>query len=209
MNVGVVDYGIGNQLSVCHALEYAGAEPVLVRTPEEVLAATRLVLPGVGAAGPALERIRSNGLEEALTEAVVHRGRPLMGICLGMQLLAEDLNEFGSWVGMGWMPGQVVDLHDLPGHHGFVPHMGWSEIEVDGAANELFKNVRSPREFYFCHSFTLTTPDPSIVAARTSDDSAPLVAAIARDSIFATQFHPEKSQIKGLRLLEAFLDWAP
>jgi glutamine amidotransferase len=87
--------------------------------------------------------------------------------------------------------------------------MGWSEISLAGPAEALFRDVRSPREFYFCHSFTLTTPDPSIVAARTEDSAAPLVAAIMHGTVFATQFHPEKSQIKGLRLLEAFLDWTP
>jgi glutamine amidotransferase len=208
MQVAIVDYGAGNIESVRNALVAAGAAPAIAREPDTVLAADRLVLPGVGAAGLAAERLNANGLGEALNEAVRERGRPMLGICLGMELLAERLFEFGEHRGLGWLPGTVVHLRDAGVARARVPHMGWSLVEPTGPAARFFQAPERMRTFYFCHSYTLITGAAEAIAARTTYD-APLVAAVFDGTVLATQFHPEKSQINGQKLIRAFLEWSP
>jgi imidazole glycerol-phosphate synthase subunit HisH len=208
MQVAIVDYGAGNIESVRNALFAAGSEPQIARVPDAVLAADRLVLPGVGAAGPAAERLNANGLREALSEAVRRRGRPMLGICLGMELLAERLLEFGEHRGLGWLPGEVVHLREAGVASSRVPHMGWSVVEPAGASARFFQAPERMRTFYFCHSYTLVTGVAAAIAARTIYD-APLVAAVLDGTVFGTQFHPEKSQVNGQKLIRAFLDWKP
>ncbi len=208
MRVGIVDYGAGNLESVRKAFEALGEEPRLLVEPDDVLAADRLVLPGVGAAGEALARLRADGLQEALDEAVRRRGRPFLGICLGMQMLAERLHEFGEHAGLGWIPGSVVALRDRVPEPLRVPHMGWNEIGVAPAAEPLFAGVGRRRRFYFAHSFAFQ-PDRADAVAATTDYGTQVVAAVLWENVFATQFHPEKSQLVGERLLAAFLDWSP
>jgi imidazole glycerol-phosphate synthase subunit HisH len=208
MKLAVVDYGAGNIGSVLNVLRFLGEDPKLARQPEEILAADRIILPGVGAAGEAMDRLRAQNLDAALTEAVIKNGRPMLGICLGMQLLAERLHEFGESRGLGWIKGEVINIKDcvhdpaLP-----VPHMGWNQVKVRDPGQDLF-GLSSSREFYFAHSFTLRTEDKSVVAASVAYGSD-LVAAVCKDTCFATQFHPEKSQVGGERLLTAFLEWNP
>jgi imidazole glycerol-phosphate synthase subunit HisH len=208
MQVAIVDYGAGNIESVRNALSAAGAEPTIVREPGGVLAADRLVLPGVGAAGPAAQRLHANGLADALKEAVRRRGRPMLGICLGMELLADRLFEFGEHSGLGWLPGEVVHLRDAGIAQARVPHMGWSLVEPTGPAARFFQGPERMRTFYFCHSYTLVTAAAEAIAARTTYE-APLVAAVFDGTVLATQFHPEKSQVNGQKLIRAFLDWSP
>jgi glutamine amidotransferase len=208
MKVAIVDYGAGNIESVRKALSAAGAEPVIARDPDTVLAADRLVLPGVGAAGAAAERLAASGLGEALEEAVRRRGRPMLGICLGMELLAERLLEFGEHRGLGWLPGEVVHLRNAGVAQARVPHMGWNLVEPNGEAARFFQGPERMRTFYFCHSYTLVTAASAAIAARATYE-APLVAAVMDGTVFATQFHPEKSQVNGQNLIRAFLDWAP
>lgn len=209
-SVAIIDYGAGNLDSVRKAVLYAGAEATIATTPEQVLAADRLILPGVGAAGEAIARLRRAGLDEALTDAVRKRARPFMGICLGMQLLAERLHEFGEHAGLGWIGGEAVSLRTMVPDHMRVPHMGWNRVESTDQGEELFSLVRGRREFYFAHSFALSlNGDGAVLAATTEYGGAAVVAAIRKDTIFATQFHPEKSQISGDQLLGAFLEWAP
>ncbi len=209
MSVAVVDFGAGNLQSVVNALAFLGAAPSVARTPEAVLAADRLVLPGVGGAGEAMQRLRAAGLDEALDEAVRRRGRPLLGICLGMQLLAARLKEFGDHRGLGWLDGEVVDIRERVADPGLrVPHMGWNGVAPRDGGAGLFATVRGAREFYFAHSFTLALRDGAAVAACVTY-GAELVAAIRKDTVFAVQFHPEKSQDNGERLLAAFLEWKP
>ena len=208
MQVAIVDYGAGNIESVRNALFTAGAQPVVTREPEAVLAADRLVLPGVGAAGPAARRLIETGLNEALVEAVRRRARPMLGICLGMELLAEQLLEFGKHRGLAWLPGEVVHLRDAGVSAARVPHMGWNTIEPVGPATRFFQAPERMRTFYFCHSYTLVTSAVAAVAARTSYEAS-LVAAVFDGTVLATQFHPEKSQQNGQKLIRAFLDWAP
>lgn len=208
MTIGIIDYGAGNLLSVSKAVAVLADPPKLVTTPEAVLAADRLILPGVGAAGEAMARLRQAGLDEALTEAVRERGRPLLGICLGMQLLAETLEEFGTHKGLGWIEGRVVSLRGLVAPDLAVPQMGWNQVEPTALAGGFFARPETQRSFYFAHSFTLRTAREDLVAGWV-DYGVPLIAAVRFDSVFAVQCHPEKSQINGERLLEAFLDWSP
>ena len=209
-SIAIIDYGAGNLDSVRKALVRVGSETAIARTPEDVLAADRLVLPGVGAAGEAIQRLRRSGLDEALTEAVRVRGRPFMGICLGMQLLAERLHEFGDHAGLGWIAGEAVPLSSLIAAPVRIPHMGWNRVEVADEAEDLFLEVRGRREFYFAHSFSLRLADgEDAMAATTEYGGVPLTAAILDGTVFATQFHPEKSQVNGERLLGAFVDWKP
>jgi imidazole glycerol-phosphate synthase subunit HisH len=208
MRVGIVDYGAGNLASVANAIYAAGGDPIFVRTPEEVLASDRLILPGVGAAGAAMKNLRALGLDVALRRAVRDNARPMLGICLGMQLIARKLHEFGEHEGLGWIDGEVRALSDLPQAGPRIPHMGWNAVTPLETARPFLDRVKGRREFYFCHSYTLVGCQAESIAART-EHGAPLVAAVRDGTVFATQFHPEKSQINGQRLIEAFLDWAP
>lgn len=207
--VAIVDYGASNLDSVRRAVFRAGTEAALARSPEEIVAADRLILPGVGAAGEAVDKLRAEGLDEALSEAVRTRGRPFLGICLGMQLIAERLREFGDRDGLGWIRGEVVPLDEVIGKRMRVPHMGWNRVRVDERAEKLFRAVRGDRSFYFAHSFTLRQPDGAHDVVARTDYGAPVAAAVLFETVFATQFHPEKSQINGDRLVGAFLEWSP
>jgi len=206
--IAIVDYGAGNLQSVRNALEMAGEDPEIAATPEEILAANRLVIPGVGAAGHAIGRMREAGIDQALNEAIREKARPALGICLGMQLAAAALYEHGENDGLGWIAGDVKHLREVKGVPARVPHMGWNEIEPADGTEELFDAVRGKRSFYFCHSYTLRDAPEDTIAA-TVAYGVPLVAAIRTGTFFATQFHPEKSQIKGQQLIEAFLEWKP
>lgn len=208
MDIAIVDYGASNLYSVFDAFDRLGEDCRIAQTPEEVLSADRLVLPGVGAAGLAMRALTERGLDEALTEAVRRRGRPFLGICLGMQLLAERLLEFGEHAGLGWCSGDVVPLRELVSDTAHIPHMGWNRVDVEPAAASFFEGIRGAPEFYFAHSFAMKPKDASIVAA-TSDYHGRFTAAVQFDSVFATQFHPEKSQLVGECLLDNFLTWQP
>ena len=210
-SVAIIDYGAGNLNSVRKAVEFVGGDASIARTPDEVLAADRLILPGVGAAGEAVARLERTGIDQALGEAVRQRGRPFMGICLGLQLLAERHHEFGEHRGLGWIRGEAVSLDGLVSAPARVPHMGWNRVRATAAAGDLFGRIRGGGEFYFAHSFTLrpAAGEEGVLAATTDYGGVSLVAAVIRETVFATQFHPEKSQVNGERLLAAFLDWKP
>lgn len=206
--LGVVDYGAGNIASVLKAVEYAGCDPVLVSTPEEVLSSEKLILPGVGASARAMENLKKNSLNEALDEAVNKRSAPFMGICVGMQLLAEDLYEFGHHKGLGWIPGKVIALRDLGIGKNPVPNMGWSDVEFKGNMKDLSSRIGRHKSFYFAHSFTLVTDKTEIINS-TVNYGCDLIAGISYDNVCAFQFHPEKSQLAGEILMQWFLDWKP
>lgn len=208
MRVGIVDYGTGNLASVANAFCAAGANPAFVRTPEEVAECDRIVLPGVGAAGAALANLRARGLDGALHRAVRENARPMLGICLGMQMIACRLFEFGEHEGLGWIEGEVRPLADVAGSSARTPHMGWNAVTALEPGEPFLDRVKGRREFYFCHSYVLTGCPETSVAAR-AVHGATLNAAVRHGTVFATQFHPEKSQINGQRLIEAFLKWAP
>lgn len=208
MAIAIVDYGASNLLSVYDAFDRLGEDSEIVSTPEQILAADRLILPGVGAAGMALIALRERGLDQALHESVRVRATPFLGICLGMQLLAERLFEFGEHEGLGWFPGQVVPLRQIVDDAAHVPHMGWNSVEYGAAAGTFFDGFYATPEFYFAHSYAVQTDALELIAA-TSDHYGRFATAVQFDTVFATQFHPEKSQMAGERLLDNFLQWCP
>jgi glutamine amidotransferase len=204
--IRIVDYGAGNLASVRRAVWRAGGEAEIASRPEDLADAERVILPGVGAAGAAAARLRERGWSDALDHHVRRRGTPMLGICLGLQLLAERLYEFGDHAGLGWIPGHVVAVPvdtDVR-----VPHMGWNTVAVKPEAKELFASPSPMPAYYFCHSFMLTRVPEELVMARTVH-GGDVIAAVRADTVFATQVHPEKSQLEGERLLGAFLAWKP
>lgn len=203
MTLALIDYGAGNLRSAENALRAAGATDVTVTSdPEIVRRADRIVLPGVGAFGQCIGAIRGRpGLEEAMGEAVLTRGRPFLGICVGMQLLATTGHEFGAHAGLGWIGGDVRRLEPAdPALR--IPHMGWNAVKAERPG------LVADGWAYFVHSYAFHAAEPGDVLA-TTDHGGPLVAAVARGPILGVQFHPEKSQAWGLAFLARFLAWAP
>ncbi|MEM7689240.1 MAG: imidazole glycerol phosphate synthase subunit HisH [Pseudomonadota bacterium] len=202
----LVDYGAGNLHSVHNALKAVGANVHVTADAQVVRAADRIVLPGVGAFKACRDGLKAvPGMIEAMTERVAVGGAPFLGICVGMQLLADRGLEFGSHKGLGWIPGEVRRIE--PSDPAIkVPHMGWNDVALLPHARG--HAVIDPGEAYYLHSYHFAADNPADVAAIT-DHGEGLVAAVARDNVLGVQFHPEKSQAYGLRLLENFLAWAP
>lgn len=207
--VALIDYGSGNLHSCARALAAAAGSAGTVQvtaTPEEVLRADRIVLPGVGHFADCAGALRAvPGMVEALSEAVLAHGRPFLGICVGMQLVADTGLEDGETPGLGWVHGIVEGLVPAPGLP--VPHVGWNELTLP-APHPVLDGLGERPHAYFTHSYAFRPEDQGDVAAWT-DYGAPLAAAVARDNILGTQFHPEKSQRLGLTLLANFLKWRP
>jgi imidazole glycerol-phosphate synthase subunit HisH len=200
-SVALVDYGAGNLQSVKNALRAAGADSIIVTNdPARVRSADRIVLPGVGAFAHCMGALTAiDGMVEALTEATGAGAKPFLGICVGMQLMADAGEEHGTQAGLGWIKGVVRPL--VPTSPAIkIPHMGWNDV-VPTAAHPLFE----AGEAYFLHSFAFSGDD----VLATSSHGQPLVAAIGRGNRVGVQFHPEKSQRYGLSLLSRFLDWTP
>jgi len=209
-SVALIDYGSGNLRSAEKALRKAAeglASPVdvvVTADPEIVAKADRLVLPGVGAFAACMAALASrDGLVEAMTEAAITRGAPFLGVCVGMQLLAGKGLEFGETPGLGWIPGEVSKL--VPADTSAkIPHMGWNALETQ-ADPPLLAGLGAAPHMYFTHSFAFAPADPSHVIA-TTDHGGRFAAAVARGNIMGVQFHPEKSQAQGIRLLANFLE---
>jgi imidazole glycerol-phosphate synthase subunit HisH len=197
--IKIVDYGMGNLRSVQKAFEKLGAQAVICTRPAELADAQKLVLPGVGAFRDAIHELRRAELDRPVLDHIA-AGRPFLGICLGLQLLFEVSYEDGQWQGLGVLPGQVVRFQDAPDLK--IPHMGWNNVEMAQHV-PLFAGIPSGSMFYFVHSYYVVPVEQSIVAGRTEHGTV-FTSAIARDNIFATQFHPEKSQKWGLKLLANF-----
>ena len=213
MTIAVIDYGSGNLRSAAKACERAALDiglrdsVVVTSRPEEILAADRVVLPGQGAFADCRRGVAAvPGLEEALREAVIARGRPFLGICVGMQLMAERGLEFEIVDGFGWIAGEVVAIepHDPTLK---IPHMGWNEL-TPRSDHPVLAGLPAGTHVYFVHGFELYPSDPANVLAET-DYGGPIVAAVGRDNLIGTQFHPDKSQGAGLRLIGNFLRWRP
>jgi len=213
MNVVILDYGSGNLRSAAKSFERAAAESgiaaeiAVTSEPERVAAADRVVLPGVGAFADCRRGLAAvPGLEAALIEAVMRRGRPFLGICVGMQLMAERGREFETVEGLGWIAGEVVAIEpadpDLK-----IPHMGWNELRPR-AAHPVLDGLPAGTHTYYVHGYELRPAVASDLLA-TTDYGGPLTAVVARDNLVGTQFHPEKSQAAGLRLIANFLGWRP
>lgn len=215
MTIAIIDYGSGNLRSAAKAFERAVAEAglaadILVTSDADaVRKADRVVLPGVGAFGDCRRGLDAvPGMVEAMGEAVFSRGRPFLGICVGMQLLADRGLEHGSHPGLGWIPGEVVPL--APADPTLkVPHMGWNELAFDTAtAHPLLAGIAPGDHAYFVHSYHFAVAEPADRLA-TVDYGGPIAALVARGTVAGTQFHPEKSQATGLRLITNFLRWNP
>jgi imidazole glycerol-phosphate synthase subunit HisH len=213
MIVAIVDYGSGNLRSAAKAFERAAAEndvsaeTVVTSIPEVVAGADRVVLPGVGAFADCRRGLSAvPGLETALHEAAIVRGRPFLGICVGMQLMADCGREFEITQGLGWIAGEVVAIEpndpDLK-----IPHMGWNEIESRGE-HPLLVDLAAGAHAYFVHGYHFRLADPAHLLA-VADYDGHIAAIIGRDNLAGTQFHPEKSQETGLRLIGNFLRWRP
>jgi imidazole glycerol-phosphate synthase subunit HisH len=204
MTVALIDYGAGNLHSVHNALKAAGAQGVMVTADAEVVRrAQKIVLPGVGAFRACIEPLKAiPGMVDAMHEAVFDEGRPFLGICVGMQLLADAGEEFGTHAGLGWIGGTVrrIERSD-PAIK--IPHMGWNDV-VLARPHPLIE----PGEAYFLHSYQFEAADPADVLA-TTDHGGSLVAAVGRGNMIGVQFHPEKSQAYGLAFLDRFLGWQP
>jgi len=198
--IAVVDYGVGNLRSVSKALEKVGAEVCVTADAGRIRAADAVVLPGVGAFAHCMDNLRSAGLEECVREAAAS-ARPFLGICVGMQILFEESDEFGRVEGLGILPGRVRRF--APTEHSLkIPHMGWNELIVRSRAPHL-AGIESGTRVYFVHSYYVETGDASIVAT-TTPYCVDFVSSAWRGNIFATQFHPEKSQATGLKILANF-----
>jgi glutamine amidotransferase len=205
MTLALIDYGAGNLQSVRNALIAAGSADVVVTAdPDVVRGADRIVLPGVGAFGHCRDALFGiDGMVEAMGEAVGTRGTPFLGVCVGMQLLADTGEEHGVHHGLGWIPGTVRLVEPTDPAVNKVPHMGWNDV-VGATPHALLV----PGEAYFLHSYHFVAADPADVVA-TTEHGGPLIAAVARDTVIGVQFHPEKSQAFGLAFLRRFLDWRP
>lgn len=203
MTVTLIDYGAGNLRSVEKALRAAGAPDVCVTGNAADLAqASRIVLPGVGAFGACIAGLAAlPGMVDSLHHAVRQRALPFLGICVGMQLMAESGEEFGTHAGLGWVRGHVRRMTPAGLK---VPHMGWNHVEPRADSSALVQ----PGAAYFVHSFALTDADPADIAA-TTGYGGPVIAAVQRENMLGVQFHPEKSQGYGLALLGRFLEWRP
>lgn len=203
--IAVIDYGMGNLKSVVHALSYLGADPIIAGNPEQLDDAERLILPGVGAFRDCIHNLRSRGFVEKLNELVLEQRRPILGICLGMQAMARRSFEDGEYAGLGWFDADVVRLHPADAKLR-VPQIGWNNVS-HREASPLFAGIPNDADFYFVHSFQLQSSESDLEAW--CDYGERVTASVRKDNIAATQFHPEKSQEFGLKLLENFLAWKP
>jgi len=200
--IAVVDYGMGNLRSVEKALARTGTQVLVTSDPAKILAADGVVLPGVGAFGACMANLESRGLVATMRDAVAS-GRPFLGICLGLQLLFEESEEFGPIRGLGVLPGKVVRF-DGPRLDGLkIPQMGWNQLQLRRTPAEL-EGIGEAPYVYFVHSYYVVPVDPAIVVASTTY-GVDFAAAVSWKNVFACQFHPEKSQAVGLRILENFV----
>ena len=209
VDIAVVDYGMGNLRSVQNALRKVAPDASVSVTddPEVVAAARRVVFPGQGAMPDCMRELDARGLRQAVLDAA--RNKPFLGICIGLQMLFEHSAE-GNVPGLGVLPGEVLrfahELKDAQGNKLKVPHMGWNQVHHGEHA--LWNGIAQDARFYFVHSYYVQPRDASLVQA-TSDYPQPFVCAVARDNLFAVQFHPEKSAAAGLKLLQNFINWNP
>lgn len=204
--IAIIDYGMGNLRSVQKGFERVGFASEITADPARILAAEKIVLPGVGAFRDCIHNLRQGGFVEPILQ-VIAEGRPFLGVCLGLQLLFSESEEFGLHKGLGVIPGRVVRFPEgmkdqrekLP-----VPHMGWNQITLTGAT-PLFEGIQDGSNVYFVHSYYVKPDDPTVVAA-TCNYGLEFCAAIRKDNVIATQFHPEKSQAIGLQMLKNFAE---
>ena len=213
MNVAIIDYGSGNLRSATKAFEQAvselgGGTIKLTKDPDGLKNFSHIVLPGVGAFSDCMTRLSAiDGLIESLQEQMFIKAKPFLGICVGMQLMADVGREHGKTDGFGWIPGEVISIS--PHNRNIkVPHMGWNDLQIIDTTHPLVQDLLEGVHTYFVHSYHFVTKDRSHVLA-TVNYGKPLTAIVGRDNLIGTQFHPEKSQQTGLRFIKNFLGWRP
>lgn len=200
--LAVIDYGAGNLRSVVHALNYLGAENLrIVRTPDELRGASKIILPGVGAFGAGMSQLHEQDLVNAIRD-LVFAGTPYLGICLGMQFLFDSSDEMGDHAGLGILPGRVTRFADQPGFK--VPHIGWNQLQLTREAS-LMNGISEAQYAFFVHSYYCVPDNPADVLT-TTDYGIPFTSGVQHENIYGVQFHPEKSQRTGLQLLKNFLE---
>ena len=200
--VAIIDYGVGNLFSLCSSFAAIGAEAEITSDPERIRRADRVILPGVGAFGDAAEKLRKTGLDAAVVSEAA-AGKPLLGICLGMQLLFDKSFEYGEHAGLGLIPGAVRSIAEVIPADYKIPHIGWNAL-IFKAPTPLFRYIREGDCVYFVHSFAAFDCAQSVIAA--AEYGAELTAAVQRGKVFGCQFHPEKSGAVGLNILRAFCE---
>lgn len=199
--IAIIDYDAGNIKSVEKALLFLGQEVVITADREKILAADKVILPGVGAFGDAMANLKRNGLDEVVRE-VVKKGTPFLGICLGLQLLFEWSDEAPGVQGLGILPGEILRIPDKEGLK--IPHMGWNSLHLENRGR-LFQGIQEGAYVYFVHSYYLKAGEEQIVKAST-EYGAHIHASVERGNVFACQFHPEKSGDTGLKILKNFVE---
>ena len=202
--IAILDYGVGNLFSLCSSLTYIGQQAVVTADKDVIRQADKLILPGVGAFADAAKKLRDSGLDEVLREEVA-RGKDVMGICLGMQMLFEKSYEFGEHDGLGLLKGAVVPMQGVIPSELKIPHIGWNELHFD-KTHPLFRYLKEGDCVYFVHSYFATDCADSVIA--TAEYGKELTAAVAKDNVMGCQFHPEKSGEVGLNILRAFCEGA-
>jgi len=203
LKVTIVDYGMGNIYSVINAIEFLGKNSILSSSANDILKADVIILPGVGSFGRAIKALKNSGLNEAISEFVLIKKRKILGICLGMQLLAESSEEGGFHDGLGFIKTSVNRFNE--GINKKIPHIGFNEVAIPDEPNRLLSGIKNNSDFYFVHSYRLS--DREIVGTKflCNYGGEKFIAAYEHENIFATQFHPEKSQTNGLYLINNFL----
>ena len=198
--IAIIDYGVGNLFSLSSSLRAVGAEVVVTDDREILKKADRLILPGVGAFADAAAKLRAGGLDGFVREQAAS-GKPLLGICLGMQLLFEKSYEFGEHQGLGLIPGEIVPMQGTIPADLKIPQIGWNRLQLKGK-NQLFQHIQDGDYVYFVHSYYASGCDPYVIA--TTDYGIEMTAAAAHGNVYGCQFHPEKSGPVGLKILAAF-----
>lgn len=205
--IGIVDYGMGNLLSVFNAFDYLGEDVKICKHPDELKSVDRLVIPGVGAFKDCINLLKNSGFVEALEDEVLRSAKPTLGICLGMQVMGNRSFEFGEHAGLGWFDADVIKI-DVSNSHLKLPNIGWNEIDME-LNFPLFNKIPNQSDFYLVHSYFMKCNNVQDVVATYKYGNQVITAAVSKDNILATQFHPEKSQDHGLKFLENFIKWKP
>lgn len=202
LNIKIVDYGMGNIRSVKNAFELLKNKVDIINKPSEIKNADGIILPGVGAFGNAIKNLQELGLIEPIKETVIEKKIPLLGICLGMQLLADKSEERGVYDGLSLIPGNICKIQIKDGYR--LPHIGWNEVSIK-LRNPLFENINDNGSFYFVHSYRFQCDDEYVIA--TTNYAQNINAVVQKGNVFGVQFHPERSQRKGLYLINNFINY--
>ncbi len=201
--LAIIDYGVGNLFSLQCSLNKIGVENVVTSDVETIKNAERIILPGVGAFGDAVKKLRESGLFQVVIDEA-EKGKPLMGICLGMQMLFDKSYEYGEYEGLGLIKGEIVPLKGKIPEYLDIPHMGWNALRFHNGKNELFKYINEGDCVYFVHSYFGVDCDEALIAS--AEYGADITAAVAKNNVYGCQFHPEKSGDVGLKILKAFCE---